>query len=515
MLSPAAHILQLEAENARLRQELARQVPIARLTALERDLRSILDNMPSMIGYWDRDLRNRFGNHAYFDWFGVDPTTMPGKHIRDVIGEERYKLNLPYIEGVLRGEPQQFERAIPSPDGKQLRHSLANYIPDLVDGEVRGFYVLVTDITAVKTAEEALRISEERYRKVLEDQTEVISRLRTDGTLVFVNEVYCRFFGKQSSELIGHKWMPVCHPDDLSLVKARLETLTPQNPVVVIENRVYAGDGQQHWMQFVNRGFFEDDGKLREIQSVGREITRSKQAEAALQEVMENLELRIVERTEEVRQLAVQTTLAEERERQAIARDLHDDLGQRLHIVLLKLDALAKKQPEIADEISLLRREVTDASRIARSLTSQLSPTVLHDLGLGPALLWLGEEMKRLYGLEVEAEIEMTPAPPLSSAQSAILFRAVRELLINIVRHARTTRARLVARMTAGQLLLLVEDGGVGMSGTPLGFGLTSVRERLAFLGGTMDIESPADGGSRIALTLPLAHLPVSAQETT
>ena len=119
----------------------------------EDDLRNVLDNMPAMIGYWDSNFRNRFGNKAYIEWFGIDPADMPGKHIRDVIGEERYVLNLPYMEAALRGELQVFERAIPTPDGSGVRHSQASYIPDVHDGTVRGFYVLVTDITKVKEAE--------------------------------------------------------------------------------------------------------------------------------------------------------------------------------------------------------------------------------------------------------------------------------------------------------------------------------------------------------------------------
>ena len=121
----------------------------------EDDLRNVLDNMPAMIGYWDRNFRNRFGNRAYIEWFGIDPADMPGKHIREVIGEERYELNLPYMEAALRGETQVFERAIPTPDGSGVRYSQASYIPDIHDGTARGFYVLVTDITQVKEAERA------------------------------------------------------------------------------------------------------------------------------------------------------------------------------------------------------------------------------------------------------------------------------------------------------------------------------------------------------------------------
>ncbi|KAF0233413.1 MAG: two-component hybrid sensor and [Desulfovibrionaceae bacterium] len=122
-----------------------------------RYLKAVLDNMPSMIGYWDKDLRNLFANHAYLNWFGCDPGWILGKHIREVIGEERYSLNLPYIEGVMRGEVQTFERTIPSPCGHSFLHSIASYIPDIVDGEVHGFYAMVTDVTPLKNSEIELK----------------------------------------------------------------------------------------------------------------------------------------------------------------------------------------------------------------------------------------------------------------------------------------------------------------------------------------------------------------------
>ena len=130
----------------------------------ERDLNALLNSVSSMIGYWDRNLRNRFANHAYRDWFGIDPATIPGKHIREVIGEERYRLNLPYIEAVLGGAAQQFERAIPSPDGRSVNHALARYIPDIINGEVQGFFVEIVDVTLIKRSEQALQCAQELGR---------------------------------------------------------------------------------------------------------------------------------------------------------------------------------------------------------------------------------------------------------------------------------------------------------------------------------------------------------------
>lgn len=135
-----------------------------------------------------------------------------------------------------------------------------------------------------------LKASEERYRSVVEDQTEVISRILPDGTFVFVNEVYCRLFGKTADELIGKLWHPVAYPDDLPMIGAKLQEMSPDCPVVTIENRVFVASGELRWMQFANRGFFDADGHLVEIQSVGRDITSLKEAEAALRENQATLE---------------------------------------------------------------------------------------------------------------------------------------------------------------------------------------------------------------------------------
>lgn len=140
----------------------------------------------------------------------------------------------------------------------------------------------IVDRTRSHALSVRLEASEARFRSVLEDQTEVISRILPDGTFVFVNDVYCRVFDKSADELIGKRWHPVAHPDDIEMIESRLREMSPGRPIVVIENRVYVAGGDMRWMQFVNRGFFDSDGHLLEIQSVGRDITRLKEVEIAL-----------------------------------------------------------------------------------------------------------------------------------------------------------------------------------------------------------------------------------------
>jgi len=122
-------------------------------------LRRLVDHVPSMLAYWDRNLRCRFANRAYETWFGVDPEALIGRRLPDLLGPQLFALNEPHIVAALGGEPQMFERVVPGPNGAQ-RPSLAHYLPDVIDGRVAGFFVQVTEVTQAKAIEAALRASE-------------------------------------------------------------------------------------------------------------------------------------------------------------------------------------------------------------------------------------------------------------------------------------------------------------------------------------------------------------------
>ncbi len=127
---------------------------------------TVTDNLPSMVGYWDRDLRCRFANRAYFDWFGRTSEQMLGTTIEALLGEERFQSNRPAIEAVLGGEPQQFELEIRKPSG-ELGYGFAHYIPDREGDAVIGFFVLVADVTPLKLAEGELRHANDKLEEAL------------------------------------------------------------------------------------------------------------------------------------------------------------------------------------------------------------------------------------------------------------------------------------------------------------------------------------------------------------
>ena len=139
------------------------------------------------------------------------------------------------------------------------------------------------DVSERKRAEEALRESEQRYLGIIEDQTELIVRFFPDGTLSFVNEAYCRYFGITREQLIGHRFEPLIVEEDREHVNRLINSLSLEHPVVAIEHRVIVG-GEVRWMQWINRALFDEQGNLITVQAVGRDITNQKQAEQALQE---------------------------------------------------------------------------------------------------------------------------------------------------------------------------------------------------------------------------------------
>ncbi len=209
-------------------------------------------------------------------------------HDIDVIEDETAAAE--HMRLVIDRGHDRFETRHRRKDGSLVDVEVSAYHVSSAEG--RFLFAFSRDVTARKAAQKALQASEARYRAVVDQQTELIARSRQDGTLTFVNEVACRMSGRSAAELVGCRWQslihpvdrqPLVHPDDLPMIAARLSELTPESPVAVIEIRFRAEDGGLAWFQFFNRGIFDDAGRLAEIQFVGRDITKRRQTEIALQ----------------------------------------------------------------------------------------------------------------------------------------------------------------------------------------------------------------------------------------
>jgi PAS domain S-box-containing protein len=280
-------------------EQKTNQQLIAELNELresESKWRSVVRNAPVFLAMCDRDFRTKFVNRY-----------RPGFTDESVLGRLVFEFMEPEHHAVVQ---ECLTRAIEFGENSSRAWTSSksstwyetHFGPVRVAGQIVGATLVSLDITERKRAEEALhqgrdelerrveertaelRASEARYRAVVEGQTEIINRFQADGTLTFVNEVLCRFFGKEHREMLGTRWQPAVVHEDLPEIERKLQTLSPENSVVVIENRVYAANGAVRWMQFVNHGFFDEQGCLVEVQSVGRDITERKNAEQVLAE---------------------------------------------------------------------------------------------------------------------------------------------------------------------------------------------------------------------------------------
>ena len=192
---------------------------------------------------------------------------------------------------------------------------------------------------------------------------------------------------------------------------------------------------------------------------------------------------------------------------------MHDTIGQILAVSRIKLGGLVESAPtpSLGTALKEVRGLVEQAIEYTRSLTFELSLPILYELGLEPALEWLGEQIQEQHAIQSLFETDGEPKP-VDDQIREFLFTAVRELLVNVAKHAKADRVRISARRESGEIVVQVWDNGTGLDGSKMslgpgdsgGFGLFSIRERIRHLGGRVDIKSRHGEGTTITLTAPL-----------
>jgi len=277
-------------------------------------------------------------------------------------------------------------------------------------------------------------------------------------------------------------------------------------PFIVVSGKA----GEETAVEVMRAGahdYILKDNLTRLVPAIERELR-----EAQIRKERRKAAQEIVEYQERLRSLTSELTLSEERQRRHIATELHDGIAQKLTACILRLGLLNERvdAPEAVAQLERVQDTVKDMIQDTRNLMFQLSPTVLYDLGLEAGIRWLAERMREEHELQVNVQCEGS-FEQMEEDIKVTLFQSVRELLMNVVKHAQADQANISMDGRGGVAHITVEDCGVGfdLSQQPLkahatgGFGLFNIRERVSYLGGRVAIDTILGRGTRISLETP------------
>ena len=295
-------------------------------------LRQMIDLNPSFVFAKDQQGRFTLANQALADAYGTTVENLIGARetnfSRNITEVERFRRDDLEVMNTLR-DKLILEESFTDFKGEvrwlqTIKRAILN-----ANNKADQILGISTDITLHKKAQDALREGEERYRAVVESQTELVCRFLPDTTLTFVNGAYCHCFGKTRKELVGQRFLALIPKNEQQLVVAKLKDLVQNPKITKYEHKVIQTDGSRGWQQWIDYPICDSDGNVREIQSVGRDITDRKRAEELLKKTRDELEVRVKERTAELSEInsALKNEILERKKTEESLRKSYDLLN--------------------------------------------------------------------------------------------------------------------------------------------------------------------------------------------
>jgi|GEM_PF-369917 len=427
--------------------------------------RNVVEDQTEFICRFTPDGKLSFVNNAYCRHFGLDPDSCIGKpHPVTIPKEDRARMKEQFSRITPDNPVEGIDHRIILPSGEMRWHHWHDRAIFDANGRVLEYQSVGRDITDQKLAEEKLRQtyedmnaayeqltateeelrqnydelarseerarqSEERYRNVVEDQTEFVCRFTPEGKLTFVNEAYCRYFGLDRTTCIGQPHTVTIPPADLSRMKVQLSQITPENPIAIIEHQILMPSGEIRWQRWSDRAIFDKDGHIIEYQSVGRDTTDRVIAEEKLQ--FTNVQLHSA--YEEV-------TATEEELRQN-----YDELGKsqtELHGAYEQLTAIEEELRSNFEELALTEQSLRQSEERFRNVIEDQTEFICRFTPDGK-LSFVNNAYCRYFGLDPESCIgkhhtvsipkedavqmrqqmaELTPENPVTTISNRILM---------------------------------------------------------------------------------------------
>ena len=358
-------------------------------------------------------------------------------------------------------------------------------------------------LSTLKQAQLALRESDDRFRELIEHARDACWLVDAETReVLYLNPAFERVFGLPVATFENSKadWSSLCHEADRGIFEQAWSSLNGDAEWNV-RYRIVRPNGELRWIHERAIAVRDHLGIVYRVAGISEDIT----AEKLATEQVENYRQRLQD-------LAVRLDTTAESERQQIAEALHDDVGQSLALVRIQLGRLGKRLSEKdraeVESVSQLVQQTIDSTR---SLMLQMSPPAL-DLGFWPAVESLATELNEQTGLQIELDDD-SPHAQLNRDTAMKLYRTLRELLFNVVRHAKTESARVRRFVEDETLVLQVEDDGVGFTraesaSPPQSLGLLLCCERARMLGGSLEVDSAEGHGTRVTIAIPLPVVP-------
>jgi PAS domain S-box-containing protein len=469
------------------------------------------------IGHWELDtsIMTPAWSEEVFHIFGLDPEEEEPSfeaHQKATHPDDWGILNNAVTTSIVEGIPFDIEFRILRPD-KTVRWIHAIGYPKK-DGEGRIVSVFGTaqDITDKKLLVDALRVSLEKYRVLFESFPLGITISDKSGKIIESNRQSEQLLGlpreAHAQRRIDDKGWPIIRKDGTPMPAdeyASIRALRENRLIKNVEMGIVKDKGEITWIDVTAAPIpLEGYG----VAIAYGDITERLSAEQARKRAEEALR----KSESQLRALSLELLFVEERERKRLALYLHDEIGQSLALLGMKLGGLAgvRESRSRKQNIQQMRDLLQKAIDQTHALTFELSPPVLHQLGLEAAIEWAGEKLGQDFGTEFKFSDDGM-IKPLSADTKTLLFRCVRELMSNTVKHAKAKRMTVSLKRTQNQFTAVVEDNGIGFDTSLLerqqdmvGFGLLSVREHIGAVGGSYELHSESGRGTRITLSVPL-----------
>ena len=490
------------------------------LQASEKHFRSLMEQSPVSIQIHGLDGNLLLSNAAFCRLYALNEEALQHLYenynvLQDVQARELGVM--PFIEQAYRGEdvlfpPYHYDGVdtlktleLDNPVSRQCWVQTRGFPLKDEHGSITSVVFISEDITEQRNATEKLSRSERRFRATFEQAAVGIAHVAVDGRFLRINQKYCDIIGYTQAEMLQLSVQDITHADDLDAdLDYFQQLLAGEIATYSMEKRYCRKDGELVWVNRTVSLLRDEAEQPKWFVSVVEDISERKRTEQAVLHYQRRL-----------KEMAAELAITEERERRKIAAELHDNVSQSLAVLRMQLAAArqqttGRKVDKILDEVSdSLRQAIKDT----RSIISALSSPTLNELGLSAAVSdWLREQIAGRYGLQPRFSDD-GEAKPLSEDSRTILYRCVRELLMNVVKHASAHQVSVMLQRIDTSVQIIVEDDGVGLvdgkipaKTTEAGFGLFSIEERMKDIGGSLTLESLPGKGVRATLIAPLEH---------